>query len=118
MSWYTVMTAMEDVNTQRLGLATVLYNVGFHRHRKQDIEFLLNSTFLSESLPIRYASMHFCYDDIRLLPLISAMQLITGKEARIRFRSHYGTEIQTKLLFGCIPLFTTSNATPFCYFLT
>jgi hypothetical protein len=92
MCWYIVMTALEDVSAQRLGLAAVLYNIDF-RSQRQDIDFLLNSTFLNEALPIRYASCHFCYNDITLQPLLSTFQLIVGTEARIRFRAHYGTNV-------------------------
>lgn len=94
MAWYTVMSLLEDPDAQRLGLAVVMYNVGYNALQKSNLEFLLNSSFLSESLPLRYASCHFCYDDVKLLPLMSAIQMAIGKEARIRFRAHFGSDME------------------------
>lgn len=90
MTWYTIMSAMEDPVAQKLGLTTILYNVDFSGPSKRDIDFLLSSKWLKDTLPYRVASMHFCYNDSRLRPLISALQAISGKESRIRFRTHYG----------------------------
>lgn len=90
MTWYTIMTLMEDSDVQRFGLAAVLYNVGHESLRKENVDFLFNSTFLTDSLPMRFASCHFCYNDVKLLPLLSAFQMTIGREARIRFRSHCG----------------------------
>jgi len=90
MTWYTMMSLMEDPNIQRLGLAVVLYNVGYNSLRAENIEFVLNSAFLTECLPVRFASCHFCYNDMKILPLMSAFQMTIGKEARVRFRAHYG----------------------------
>ena len=51
MSWYTVMSAMEDVKTQKMGLATILYNVGFQGPSRRDVEFALSSKWLRDTLP-------------------------------------------------------------------
>jgi len=108
MTWYTIMSAMEDPVAQKLGLTTILYNVDFSGPSKRDIDFLLSSKWLKDTLPYRVASMHFCYNDSRLRPLISALQVISGKESRIRFRTHYGSHLEcTYSLMGFgIPLNT------------
>jgi hypothetical protein len=91
MAWYTVMSLLEDPDAQRLGIAVVLYNVDYNSLQKHNLHFLMNSKFMSESLPMRYASCHFCYNDLRLLPLMSTFQLTITTEARVRFRAHFGT---------------------------
>jgi hypothetical protein len=45
---------------------------------------------INDSLPNRISAAHYCYDNPLILPALSLLQLLMGKENRIRFRSHYG----------------------------
>jgi hypothetical protein len=55
---------------------------------------------------MRPSAVHFCYNDIRLLPLMSMYQQSIGTHGRVRFRAHFGshTECQYALMsFGIMP---------------
>jgi hypothetical protein len=107
-----VSVMSDDENAQREGFLTVAYNVqvdiaslfigqvtkrhgGIGRHKR-----------MRELLPIRPSAIHFCYNDIRLRPLISIYQQCIGTHGRVRSRTHFGshTECQYALMaFGIMP---------------
>ena len=41
-------------------------------------------------LPVRFEGVHFCYNNLKVLPVMSCIQLGTNIFTRLRFRSHYG----------------------------
>ena len=102
LTWYAVMKAVEnDESIQKKGVVNIMYNVDndheerFH-YTKKDLELMVDASFINDCLPFKYASMHFCYNNPRLKPLMNVIQYAVGTEARIRFRAHYG-----KLFLHC-----------------
>jgi hypothetical protein len=87
------MALLEDEDTQIKGIVDVIYSIG-----TADVQLKTNfSHFFSRgvpmlvhSLPMRVSSMHFCYDDPRLRPVMSLIQMVAGKQTRLRCRTHYG----------------------------
>jgi hypothetical protein len=54
-------------------------------------------SLLVASLPFRFASLHYCYDDPNMSIFLSAIQKGLGKRVRIRLRAHFGTPIEDSI---------------------
>jgi len=98
------MIALEsDEEMQRKGVVGILYNVGSTSNGFQDAEVFMKGAKYFMSLPCRFAAMHYCFSDAVVLPFLSLLQLVIGKEGRLRFRTHFGKigTIQMKYCFHC-----------------
>jgi hypothetical protein len=83
----------EDEDTQKKGIVNLVYSVGgvgTSITMKLDKEVFLNASKFMDCLPIRFVAMHYCFNDAKLRPVMSFIQLACGKHTRIRFRAHYG----------------------------
>jgi hypothetical protein len=57
-------------------------------------------------LPIRFTGVHMCYENSQLNPLVNMIHVLIGRENRLRFRSHQGSQMESQyalMQFG-IPL--------------
>ena len=57
-------------------------------------------------LPLRFNGVHMCYDNVQLNPLINIIQILIGRENRLRLRAHQGSRMESQcalMQFG-IPL--------------
>lgn len=91
MYYYQFMAALEDENTQKKGIVNVIYNVDCTSiNLRMDKETFSAGSAFVEALPFRIVAMHFCYNNERLLPIMSFIQLAVGQQNRIRFRAHFG----------------------------
>jgi hypothetical protein len=86
------MVALEDVKAQKKGFVSIFYNCGGLGGAEKLYFDVISKikTMINDSLPYRNRAAHYCYDNPRILPALSLLQLFMGKENRIRFRSHYG----------------------------
>jgi hypothetical protein len=81
----------QDEDTQKKGIVNLVYSVGVGRiTMKLDEEVFLNAYKFTDCLPIRIVAMHYCFNDAKLRPVMSFIQLACGKHTRLRFRAHYG----------------------------
>ena len=83
-----VMTALQDVETQKLGLVLVGYNMGEKRVVDRMAVYAIQK--VRKVLPMRVMGMHYCYDDFKLRPMMTLAMLVMGATGRVRFRAHYG----------------------------
>jgi hypothetical protein len=102
MMWYQTMGLLQDADVQRKGLVLVLYSVGIPPSASLDLdlEFMRKTNNLAQAIPVRFV-VHCFYDDYRLTPLISLLQLGIGKKTRLRLRTHFGK---------CIVAFVLANS--------
>ena len=87
--FYIMMTALEDEQTQKLGIVMVGYNCGPNRTVDRKSAFAIQS--LRRHLPMRMVSIHYCYDDFKMRPMMTIAMLVMGASQRVRFRAHFGT---------------------------
>ena len=87
-----VMTALEDEDTQRGGLVSVNFNVG--SHHGLDREFVAKACQLVNQLPVKFVSMHFCYNDPQLEFLLSLATHVLDSKTRTRLRPHCGLALE------------------------
>lgn len=65
------------------------FNVG-HRATREPLSLMKQIFYIRSGLPKRIAGIHYCYNDTSLKPFVAGLRLFMDKEARIRFRSHFG----------------------------
>ena len=104
------MCTLEDEDAQRNGIVNIYNSIGDAGSDPQVLEVLRHASLLDDGLPYRSNATHFCYDSAALRPLLQLLQLVAGKENRIRFRTHFGTS-QTILSLGW-PLKFVAMLTP------
>jgi hypothetical protein len=84
---------LNDEDAQRKGVVGVSYNVGpYSFEQMYDPSLMNNAGKLFQRLPIRCVGFHYCFDDMRVLPAVSLLQLIVGTSVRLRFRVHCGKQ--------------------------
>ena len=88
-AWYVLMCALEDEDAQRNGIVNIYNSIGDAGSDPQVLEVLRHASLLDDGLPYRSNATHFCYDSAALRPLLQLLQLVAGKENRIRFRTHF-----------------------------
>ena len=89
--WYVKMAALEDVEVQRRGFVNVMYNLDIDKYEAFYVDVLRRiKRIINDSLPYRNVSHHYCLNDPKFVPALSLLQLVAGKENRVRFRTHFG----------------------------
>jgi hypothetical protein len=100
------MRSMEDdAEAQKLGVVGIPYLVDTTLQHT-DLQILQKTGKLRNALPVRFKSVHVCYSDPRMLPIVSSIMFIVGKHTRVRFRAHYGSneECQSRMSSFGIPI--------------
>jgi hypothetical protein len=107
--YYMCMVAAQDVETQQKGIILIGCNVGPHRQINRRAAWHIQK--VRSVLPLRTVAIHYCYDDIRFIGMMTIAMLVSSASARVRFRAHYGTIPhiqQTLTTFGiphqCLPV--------------
>jgi hypothetical protein len=77
----------DDEDVQKRGFVNCIYCVG--ASLKLDLWHIRKWIRLRRTLPVRSNSLHVCYNDPRILPVVS---LGTQTHIRVRFRAHYGSD--------------------------
>lgn len=97
------MVAGQDVETQRKGMILVGCNVGPSRRVDRQVPWHVDRTRCG--LPVKTAVIHYAYDDIRMIPMMTICMLGMGASSRVRFRPLYGSiaDINHKLTTYGIP---------------
>jgi hypothetical protein len=86
--FYMVMTALEDEETQKLGIVLLGYNMGAKSVVDRPAVWAIQK--LRKALPMRVVGMHYCYDSFKMRPMMTLAMLVMGATSRVRFRAHYG----------------------------
>jgi hypothetical protein len=103
--YYILMSSVEgDEDVQKRGVVGCAYCVG----AALNFDLQLNRKWgrLRKALPLRFDSMHACYNDPRMLPIVSLAVFIMRTHSRVRFRTHNGSdeECQNELSSFGIPI--------------
>jgi hypothetical protein len=84
-----ITSCLKDEETQKKGVVMIVFNVG-KGAKNEKIKILRGVRKVREGIPKKVVGTHFCYDNRFLRPFVAGVQLFLDKEARRRFRSHYG----------------------------
>jgi hypothetical protein len=80
----------DDEEVQKRGAVGCVYCVSGALNI--DLQVVRKTGKLRNALPLRFDSLHACYNDPLLLPFISLGLAIMGTHNRMRFRAHYGSD--------------------------
>jgi hypothetical protein len=96
----------DDEDAQKRGVVGFIYAMGKFN---LDLALVRKVAKLRSALPVRYDSVHICYDNPKLLPIMSLGMIVMGARSRMRFRSHYGSheECQYQLTSFGIPILSS-----------
>ena len=101
--WYTIVYAVEDEEAQKKGIVTIFYTVDVEAMEPLYFEVLSKVRhYLNDCLPYRNAAVHYCYNNPAVRPALNMLQIIAGKQNRLRFRTHYGE--CCNIVFFCSPI--------------
>jgi hypothetical protein len=103
--YYTLMRSMEDdEETQKRGIVCCGYCVG--GGFTYDLRVVRKLAKIRNALPVRFDSIHACYNNARMTPSFSLATCIMGTHSRMRFRTHFGSdeECQYQLSSFGIPI--------------
>ena len=94
----------DDEEAQKRGVVCCAYCVG--GGVDFDLKLIRNSYNLRIALPIRFDSVHVCYNDLRARTAMSVVMFSMAAHSRIRFRTHFGSdeECQCQLSSFGIPM--------------
>ena len=99
-----MMTVIEvDVTAQRRGMIHIQYEVSSAMNKadsdgksihnddgyRMPRELYMYGPLMASSIPVRLAAIHYCYDNINVMPAMRFLRLI-GSNLRCRLREHYG----------------------------
>jgi hypothetical protein len=85
-----LQTLENDVEVQKQGIVEVFFSNGALMKLPRINEHLTKGLVGLLGLPIRYAGIHFCFNNPLFKPVIQLAQMAFGAENRLRFRAHYG----------------------------
>ena len=94
--WYTLMSALEDEETQRLGFIFIDYSLGEFtegRHYNPHLSMPITKVVLS-CLPCKVAGLHLCFDDSKMHKLYSFFISLLGAAVTTRLRLHCGSHTE------------------------
>ena len=94
--WYTIMCAMEDERAQRTGLVNIFWVLDIGATENLYFDLIRNVHILEESLPYRSVGNHYCYNKPGMRPALNLLQLVAGKDNRVRFRVHRGSQLECR----------------------
>jgi hypothetical protein len=114
--YYVLMCAVEDEETQKKGIVSVVYNVEPKSPLANDPRIYLNVYQLLPALPIRMMGAHYCVQDSGLRRFMSSIRVAMSRELRLRSRVHHGSHQEctyTLMTFGvprkCFPISSTGE---------
>jgi hypothetical protein len=94
----------DDEEAQKRGVVCCAYCVG--GGIDFDFQLVRKAGKIRKALPVRFDSVHVCYNDLLARPAFSLAMFTMEAHSRIRFRTHYGSdeECQGQLSSFGIPI--------------
>jgi hypothetical protein len=94
--YYLMMRSVEkDEDVQKRGVVGCAYNVVSGLNF--DVQLVRKWGRLRNVLPLRFDSAHVCYNDQRVVPVVSLAIFIMQTHTRVRLRTHYGSDMECQI---------------------
>lgn len=102
------MTSVQnDPETQKNGIVSLTYNVGYFAPEMFNRQFYKNMSKIAKTaLPIRIVGNHHCYNDFKERAVSQVMMMFLPKDMKTRYRSHVGSAAECLfelMTFGISP---------------
>ena len=86
------MCALDDDETQRLGMACIIYGVGdFSITSRTDLKTVVQGTWVQSVVPVKTCSLHHCISDTTIRRFINVSMKFFGEQTKARAKMHHGT---------------------------
>ena len=97
--WYLLETILEDEESRSRGLVVLTSAKTYSTGSGMDLNFTrFTRKAISEIFPVHLRSIHFCHPSkVAHYVIFPALKFVLGKEMRLRFNTHYGTDAEVLL---------------------
>ena len=97
--WYLLETIIEDEESRNRGLVVLTSAKAYSTGSGMDLNFSrFTRKAISEIFPVHLRSIHFCHPSkVAHYVIFPALKFVLGKEMRLRFNTHYGTDAEVLL---------------------
>jgi hypothetical protein len=85
----------EEEEAQIRGVVDIVYSVGMADMESTFSQMMTEGAQMLNDLPYRIVGLHCCYDDSRLRPALTLIQMVYARQTRLRFRTHFGTCVRS-----------------------
>jgi hypothetical protein len=94
--WYTMETIIEDEESRNRGLVCLTTAKTYSSGSGMDLKFTRYARRLvGEIFPVHLRSIHFCHPSkVAHYVIFPALKFVLGKDMRLRFNTHYGTDTE------------------------
>ena len=101
---YSILSALEDEDSQKYGLVNVMYYLGTVRmQEKRDAKFATEIALTDRWLPFRSTGIHMCCfrSNKAMQLLFRALSILTVPEKRVVIRIHEGKFRRNESVMDC-----------------
>ena len=90
--FYGAMMASEDTESQKKGIVCVIYALQLEQNLRgsQGTSRLQTMAGILRVLPLSVVSIHFCYENLAWMPVMSVFQMSCHYFLQLRIRTHFG----------------------------
>jgi hypothetical protein len=92
--YYTIMSCLEDEETQCKGVTLIIYGVGGIEPCSADFQFVSHGAWSVSALPHRVVSLHYCFSDPIFRQFINFCLPLFPQTARARSKVHCGSGLE------------------------
>lgn len=92
--FYMFMCALEDEETQRRGMACIIYGVGESVISRTDLKTVVQGAWIQSVVPVKTCSLHHCISDTNIRRFINVSMKFFGEETKARAKMHHGTHVE------------------------
>jgi hypothetical protein len=85
------MMHSEDLETQKRGMVGVVWALGARdKNESVTLHNIIKTVEVMNAVPFRMVSLHICYDNWFVTPIMASIKVSLNTFTRLRTRSHYG----------------------------
>lgn len=97
--WYLLETIIEDEESRSRGLVVLTSAKTYSTGSGMDLKFTrFAQKLIADIFPVHLRSIHFCHPSkVAHYVIFPALKFVLGKEMRLRFNTHYGTDAEVLL---------------------
>ena len=97
--WYLLETVIEDEESRNRGLVVLTSAKAYATGSGMDLKFSrFTRKAIADVFPVHLRSIHFCHPSkVAHYVIFPALKFVLGKEMRLRFNTHYGTDAEVLL---------------------
>ena len=97
--WYLLETIIEDEESRSRGLVVLTSAKTYSTGSGMDLKFTrFTQKAIADIFPVHLRSIHFCHPSkVAHYVIFPALKFVLGKEMRLRFNTHYGTDAEVLL---------------------